>query len=257
MRCPLLPLGPASVSQTSALPLRQTWGMCRVISGSPLTGHRNTGLSGRRGNRASPPWLHTQTRTPPRHQSNWTAADTGGNFLSGCTRMHSEFAAQRGGLAGGARFYLQPSAAISGTGWVVYRVAADYYAHTRSSLAPRYLFWFQRPRCLPRARFHADAITPSSPGQLSTRCGGYRPKLSRRWREGARRGRRKTPSPSSPELHRGARAKKKKSSPRGRKCQRSCTSLGRAGALALFNSELGCQEKKNTPPPQHCQSREA
>lgn len=113
------------------LPVHQTWSMHRVLSGSPLMGCQNAGLLGRWGNRASPPWLHTDLLL---YQSNWTAADMGDNFLSGCTRMHSELVRSMG-LTRGPGIFLSLTACcnLRDRGGIFHVVAAplDYYAHTR------------------------------------------------------------------------------------------------------------------------------
>lgn len=56
-------------------------------------GCQNAGLLGRWGKRASPPWLHTDLLL---YQSNWTAADMGDNFLSGCAGVHCDLVPNTG-----------------------------------------------------------------------------------------------------------------------------------------------------------------
>lgn len=102
--------------------------MCRVLSGSPLMGCQDAGLLGRRGKHVSPSWLHTDLLL---YQRNWTAADMGDNFLSGCAGMHCDLVPNTG-LA--RRPVFITNCLLQSQRQRIFHVAAaplDYYAHTQ------------------------------------------------------------------------------------------------------------------------------
>lgn len=119
------------------------------------------------------------------YQSNWTAADTGDNFLSGCAGVHCDLVPSAGLMRRPAvianrllqsqrrgGFFSPPFPSCSSSAGLLC---------TRAAPSHRYLFWSQRPRgslASPRTRFCANA-SPSSSGQLSTRRRGYQQKWLR------------------------------------------------------------------------------
>lgn len=89
-------------------------------------GCQDAGLLGRRGKHVSPSWLHTDLLL---YQRNWTAADMGDNFLSGCAGMHCDLVPNTG-LA--RRPVFITNCLLQSQRRRIFHVAAaplDYYAH--------------------------------------------------------------------------------------------------------------------------------